>query len=143
MSGTGIALRHVALLRVEVAAPESLGILDGCERRIVRILGGSAEGPFFKGTVVAGGNDIQTVRPDGSVELVARYALDLGNAGRVMVENTGIRRPPATPDARPYFRGVLRFQAPRGALDWLNSTLFLTTGHREGSTVHLEVAEVL
>jgi Protein of unknown function (DUF3237) len=147
MSG-GIALRPFARIRVEVAPPVSLGMLDGAERRMVSILGGTVEGVHLHGKVLAGGNDIQSVRADGSVELVARYALDLGTAGMVMVENSGARRPPAADQAGdqqalPYFRGVMRFQAPPGALEWLNSTLFLSSGYREGSTVVLDVEEVL
>lgn len=146
MSGEEISLRTVAHLRIEVAAPVSLGQLHGLERRMVSILGGTVEGPQLRGTILPGGSDIQTVHADGTVELVARYALDLGEAGKVLLENTGIRRGPPTPgitDIRPYFRGVMRFQAPQGPLDWLNRTVFVTSGHREGAVVHIEVAEVL
>lgn len=140
----GIALRPFAQIRVEVAAPVVLGVLDGLERRMVPILGGTVESPHFSGKVISGGNDIQSVRADGSVELVARYALNLGEAGTVMVENTGVRRPAGSdPQAPSYFRGVMRFQAAEGALAWLNTTLFMTTGRREGSTVVLDVSEVL
>lgn len=143
MSGA-IALRRFARIRVEVAAPVSLGMLDGLERRMVAIVGGSVDGAHFQGRVLAGGNDIQAVRADGSVELVARYALDLGAAGMVMVENSGVRRPMrGDAQARPYFRGVMRFQAPAGALAWLNDTLFVSSGHREGNVVVLDVDEVL
>lgn len=143
MSGA-IALRPFARIRVEVAPPVSLGTLDGRERRMVAILGGTVESARFTGRVLAGGNDIQSVRDDGSLDLVARYALDLGEAGMVMVENTGIRRPAAGDAQAPaYFRGMLRFTAPAGPLAWLNATLFLTNGWREGNTVVLDVEEVL
>ena len=141
---SGITLRPFAQIRVEVAPPIGLGVLDGSERRMVPILGGTVQGPHFTGKVLAGGNDIQAVRADGSVELVARYALDLGAAGMVMVENSGVRRPvPGAPQAPAYFRGLLRFRAPAGSLEWLNTTLFMTTGRREGNVVVLDVEEVL
>ena len=146
MSGGEIGLRTVAHLRVEVGAPLSLGQLNGLERRMVPILGGTVEIQNFRGIIIPGGSDIQTVHADGTVDLVARYALDLGEAGKVLLENTGIRRGPPTSgiaDIRPYFRGVMRFQAPQGSLDWLNRTVFVTSGHREGAVVHLQVAEVL
>jgi hypothetical protein len=75
---------------------------------------------------------------------IARYALDLGEHGRVLVENVGIRRgaPVAGPDDRPYFRGMLRFTAPQGPLHWLNESVFVTSGHREGGTVHMDVWEM-
>ncbi len=139
-------LELVAHISVMVEAPLPLGQLNGLERRIVPIAGGSVSGPHFSGTVLPGGSDIQTVRADGTIELVARYALDLGSHGKVLVEHTGLRRAPATigGDAVPgYFRGVYRFQAPEGALQWLNDNLFINTGSREGNCVRLEIFRVL
>ncbi|HEY1092192.1 MAG TPA: DUF3237 family protein, partial [Burkholderiaceae bacterium] len=78
----------------------------------------------------------------GSIELLARYALDLGEAGQLLLENSGLRRAPSDGQP-PYFRGRMRFDAPAGPLAWLNHALFITSGYREGSVVHLEVFEVL
>jgi len=78
------------------------------------------------------------------VELTARYAIDLGDAGKLLVVNTGIRRslPPADGASGTYFRGVVRFAAPGEALQWLNDSVFISSGYREGSTVLLDVFEV-
>lgn len=79
-------------------------------------------------------------------KLVARYALGLGLLGKVLVENTGLRRAPASDAGSPaagYFRGVFRFQAPEGVLQWLNDSVFINTGRREGNCVKLEVFRVL
>lgn len=135
------ALRPLLLLQIEVAPPLLLGQLNGQERRMIAILGGRADG-LFSGTVLPGGSDLQTVRDDGTIELHARYALDAGEQGRLMVENTGLRRAAGDGEA-PYFRGWMRIEAPAGPLGWLNSRLLLTTGRRAGSSVHLEVFEVL
>ena len=135
---TAPAMRCIAQLQVQVAPPIELGRLNGLERRMVPILGGSIDGEGFAGTILPGGSDVQTVREDGVVELVARYAVDLGEAGKVFVENSGIRRMGAA-GTPPYFRGRMRFEAPAGPLGWLNDAFFITTGHREGNVVHIQV----
>jgi hypothetical protein len=43
------------------------------ERRVIPITGGSFEGPNIKGAVLPGVADWQLVRPDGDLELYARY----------------------------------------------------------------------
>jgi len=108
---------------------------------MIPILGGRAQGRF-SGTILPGGSDLQGVREDGTIELLARYALDLGEAGRLLLENTGLRRATGEGEA-PYFRGRMRFEAPAGPLAWLNDALFLTSGYRDGALVQLEVFEVL
>lgn len=140
------SLELIANLSVAVDVPIALGQLNGLERRMVPIVGGIVSGPHFSGKVLPGGSDIQTIRTDGTIELVARYALDLGPLGKVMVENTGLRSPPgngATTTSPNYFRGVFRFQAPKGALQWLNDNVFVNSGHREGGRVQLAIFRVL
>jgi hypothetical protein len=141
-------LRPVIRIEVDVAPSQMLGKLNGAERRLIPILGGRISGPDFSGTLLPGGSDIQLVREDGVVELTARYAADLGALGTVLIENQGVRRPArnaageAVPDAM-YFRGTVRFAAPAGPLQWLNDSVFVNSGHRDGNTVYLDVFEVI
>lgn len=135
------ALRSVLRLQIQVAPPQLLGRLNGQERRLVAILGGEAQG-LFSARILPGGSDLQTVREDSTIELLARYALDAGEAGQLLIENTGLRRAPREGEP-PYFRGSVRFEAPAGPLAWLNQAVFLSSGYREGGVVHLEVFEVL
>lgn len=141
------ALRAVMRIAVQVAAPLPLGELGGAERRLVPILGGSVvnlDGVPFSGTILPGGSDLQLVRADGGIELLARYAADLGEFGKLLIDNAGIRRQGAGgADTAPYFRGTMRFTAPAGPLQWLNDSIFVSTGYREGGTIHLDVFEVL
>jgi hypothetical protein len=138
------ALRTVAKIEVNVAAPIMLGELAGTQRRLIPILGGKITGADFDGAILPGGSDVQTVRADGPIDLVARYAIDLGHLGSLLIENTGIRRAtePGEADTLPYFRGVVRFSAPQGRLQWLNDSVFISSGYRQGSTVYLDVMEV-
>jgi hypothetical protein len=135
-------LRPVARIEVNVAAPIMLGELDGLERRMIPIVGGKISGQDFSGSILPGGSDVQSVRADGTIHLLARYAIDIGGRGSLLVENSGIRRPAEAGEA-PYFRGVLRFSAPPGPLRWLNDSVFVSSGYREGGTVYLDVMEVV
>ena len=51
--------------------------VDPNRRRIVPILGGTVIGPRLTAEILPGGADWQVVRPDGTLEVVARYTLDL------------------------------------------------------------------
>jgi hypothetical protein len=141
------SLEKLARIEVRVSPPLQLGALAGSERRMVPILGGMMWIYGLEGTILPGGSDIQRVAADGKIELVARYAIDFGAAGKLLVENTGIRRealeaPAPGIEPMPYFRGIIRFDAPSGVLEKLNQSIFLSTGHREGGTVSLDVFEV-
>lgn len=150
------SLVKIACIEVRVTPPIILGELSGNERRLISIAGGkmTIEGQALVGTILPGGSDIQLVRSDGTIELTARYAIDFGPAGSVLIENTGIRRESTRPaagkqgiqdgaGAEPaYFRGVMQFRAPSGELSWLNGSVFVTSGRREGATVYLDVFEV-
>jgi len=139
------ALRMALQLEVNVAAPVILGELGGFERRMIPIVGGKLTGRDFSGTILPGGSDVQSIRSDGTVDLLARYAVDLGGDGKLLIENTGIRRMTKSDDgnAAHYFRGVMRFCAPPGRLQWLNDSVFISNGYREGNAVYLTVLEVL
>jgi hypothetical protein len=143
-ASTTVELRLVARIEIIVAAPISLGHLAGVERRMIPILGGKITGENFAGDILPGGSDVQSLRADGAIDLLARYAIDLGEHGSLLVENTGIRRPASSGEAasQPYFRGILRFSAPLGPLQWLNDSVFVSSGERRGNTVHLDVMEV-
>jgi hypothetical protein len=54
---------------------------------------GTAEGPYFNGTIVEKGVDTQKIYPNGEVKLSARYMLEgedfNGNKCSVFIENNG------------------------------------------------------
>lgn len=54
---------------------------------------GTAEGPYFKGSILGEGTDTQRIYPDGKMELSARYMMEgtdyKGNSCRVFIENNG------------------------------------------------------
>jgi hypothetical protein len=99
-------------------------------RRIVWITGGTFKGPDIEDTVIPGGADWQLVRPDGVVELDARYTLKTNDGVIIYVNNRVLARSqPAKGDLNgQYRRCVLSFEAPMGnKYEWLNQFIFLGT----------------
>jgi len=146
-------LTHVCDIDVDVGPIRDLGVMPRGRRRLVMILGGVVSGPRLAGDVLPGGADWQYARDDGSVELVARYAIKTSTGPEIAVCNRGIRR--AAPElmarmaaglpvdpALVYFRTVPSFEAPEGPYAWLNRSLFLASAVRLPEQVKIRVFEV-
>jgi hypothetical protein len=107
----------------------SLGKGSHGERWVVPITGGQFEGPRLRGEVLSGA-DWQLSRPDGVMEVDARYAIRVSDGAVIHVRNRGIAvLPPAVKDASAiYVRTAPVFDAPiDGPHAWLNQALFLGT----------------
>lgn len=146
------ALTHLADLDVDVGAIEDLGVTPEGRRRLVAIRGGRVRGRL-SGRILAGGADYQLIRPDGVLELEARYVIETDDGARVYVVNTGIRH--AAPDvavrlnagetvdpALVYFRSSPRFMSADPGLAWLARRIFVAVGARHPDRVALSVFEV-
>jgi hypothetical protein len=148
----GLAL--VCDIEAEVGPIQDLGPMPHGRRRIISITGGKVQGRIA-GMVVPGGADWQHVRPDGVLELVARYAIRTSDGVDIAVTNTGMRR--AAPEIMAalsrgeivdpklvYFRTVPSFEAPTdSAYAWLNGSIFVGSAQRRPDSVHIRVFEVL
>jgi len=102
------------------------------KRQLVPIVGGEFSGPgingnSIKGKVLPGGADWQWVRPDGVMEIEARYTLQTDDGVTIGVHNRGIAlSPPLVEHA--YVRTAPEFEAPtQSAYAWLNKTIFVGT----------------
>jgi hypothetical protein len=137
-----------------VAATRDLGATPHGRRRIVPILGGTVRGPRLEAEILPGGDDWQSVRSDGVVELVARYSILTKDGVEIAVVNRGLRRAPpevmerlargeAVDPALVYCRTTPQFEAPAGPYDWLNRSVFVASAERRPDTVRIEVSEVL
>ncbi len=146
-----VELRELMLIAIEVRPVTDLG--GG--RRYVTFAGGTFEGrDGLAGTVLEGGIDWQTVRPDGVLEIDAHYTLltDAGEA--VEVRSQGVRKASESvtallaqgdlvdPDEY-YFRTLVRLSTAAPRLTWCNDILAVSTGERERHTVRIHVHEVL
>lgn len=141
-------------LRATVDAVQDVGDTPAGRRRFIPITGGTFEGPKIKGTVLPGGADAQVIRPDGVTDLVARYTLKVEDGTLIYVVNRGLRHGPAdvmqrvmrgeTVDpALYYFRTSPSFEVVAGPHDWLNRSVFVGTGARHASEVHVRYYRVL
>ena len=141
-------------VRAQVGAPLDIGDTVRGRRRIIPITGGTLEGPGIQGRILPGGADWQIVRPDGVVELHARYTVDIAGRGLLYVVNAGIRC--ASPEIMAklnagetidpslyYFRSVPRFEIAAPECAWMMRSVFIGTAERKPSDVRVRVWRVL
>jgi Protein of unknown function (DUF3237) len=109
-------------------------------RRYVPITGGTATGKV-NGKIGGGFNDYQYVRPDGTLEIQARYMIETDDGAKIYVENNGIRHAPPEIVAKMmrgekvdaslvYFRASPRFETEDPRYLWMTQSLFICTGER-------------
>jgi hypothetical protein len=112
-------------LTVTLAPPIEAGAVPAGYRRIIPITGGTVDGPDLKGEVLPGGADWNTIRPDGSVHVWARYDFRTADGALVGITNEGSHRPSGEIDPAS-FAMVTRpvFEASAGAPAWLNTDTF-------------------
>jgi hypothetical protein len=151
MSGSVTGPRLMRLT-VAVGEPVDVGEVAGQRRRYIPLGEGTVEGGY-RGTVVPGGMDWQTIGPDGKLEIAARYVLAL-DQGRVEVRSEGMRAGPpevlarvaageVVPGGEYYFRTAMRFYTSSPALARLNDLIAIAVGERFPGHVVLDVYPVL
>ncbi len=146
-----VELRDLMLITIAVRPIVDLG--GG--RRYVAFDGGTFEGrDGLAGTVLEGGVDWQSVRPDGVLEIDAHYTLRTEADEAIEVRSQGVRKAsesvasrlargePVTPDEY-YFRTLVRLSSAAPRLFWLNDLIAVSTGDREREIVRIHVHEVL
>jgi hypothetical protein len=146
-----VELRELMSIYVDV-----LPLVDlGGGRRFVAFGGGTFEGrDGLAGSILGGGVDWQTVRPDGTLEIDAHYTLQTDRDEAIEVVSRGIRA--ASPSVAErlargdqvdpdeyYFRTLVRLSTPAPRLSWLNQLIAVSTGRRDQSLVRIDVHEVL
>ncbi len=140
---------------VTLDPPREVGQTHYGKRRIIGINGGHFEGPRIKGEVLPGGADWQTVRADGTADLVANYSLKTSDGVIIYVENTGVRT--AAPDvlarlakgedvppSEYYMRTSAKLEVDNTSeYAWLNKAVIISTGMRRANSVILRFYQVL
>jgi hypothetical protein len=113
-------------------------------RRVVRVSGGSFEGPKLKGRVLPGGSDWIVVRRDGVLIQDVRLVLQTDDDHNILMSYRGMRHGPEDvirrvdsgedPDpSEYYFRTAPIFEAPDGEYDWLNKVIAFAIGRRRAT----------
>ncbi|MGO4678356.1 DUF3237 domain-containing protein [Microbacterium sp. 2MCAF23] len=150
-----LTLTPVCEVIVELGEPLELGATRDGNRRITPILGGKlrtvAGAPFggqlsdgvrtaeLRAVILPGGSDHQLIRPDGAIEIDARYAAQTEDGFIVGIHAVGIRR--LSSDGT-YFRVAARFETASPTLAYLQDSLFIADGIRERSVVRHVVYRV-
>ena len=146
--------RYIFSLKINVGKIVSAGDLGYGTRRVIPILGGSVSGEGVSGTIFPFGADFQIVRPNGFIELEAKYAFQLEDGAIIYIDNIGVRfaapevlaRLNAGEAVNPddvYFRSVPKFETGDPRYRWLMENLFIGVGARHPDRVELDVHQVL
>lgn len=141
ISEAGLKTEFVYEAIVEIGAPVVLGQTASGHKQYIPITGGSFKGSNLKGTVLPGGADWQTSRPDGVTEVDALYSMRCDDGTVIIVHNSGV----ITSDGGFYARTALRFQVQEGPHAWLTRAQFVgsvSSGPRPG-TVSIKVFRLL
>ncbi|MCY0091054.1 MULTISPECIES: DUF3237 domain-containing protein [Bacillus amyloliquefaciens group] len=146
------SLKKVMSLQIEVDEPIVAGQTGLGKRQLIPIRGGTVSGAV-KGRVLPGGADAQIIRPNGRVDLSARYALETEEHEVIYVENNGIRQvsEPFRQQAAEgriidpehvYFRTVPVFETSSEAYQFLQDQLFIGAAVRLPDDIRLDIYEV-
>jgi hypothetical protein len=115
-------------------------------RGFVAVAGGQIWGPRISGKVVPySGGDWPRFWESGLVEFEAHYMLEADDGTPIYIHNRGIawsdpaalaqiERGESVAPGASYCRITPRFEAPSGAHDWLNRTVFLGVAERHGNS---------
>ncbi len=145
--------RPLFVMRLQVQPYQIIGGSKNAFRRIGVVPGGVFEGDRLSGSVLEGGNDWQTVREDGKVELEVKLCLKVSDGATIGMTYKGIRRGPVDvlkriddgEDVEPsqyYFRTNPIFETA-SVYNWLNGIIAVGIGHRTAHGVTYSVFEIL
>lgn len=151
---TAPALRFAFAIKAKVGPIQDLGQTVRGHRRIIDILGGEVHGPRLAGEILPGGADWQIVRPDGTIEVVARYTIKSDKGALIYVQNEGLRvaspevlarmsRGELVPYDSYHFRTAPRFETAEPSLKWLERATFVGVAARTPDRVVIGFHEVL
>ncbi len=132
-------LEHLYDMHVDLEAPQVIGQTPMGIRQVFIVKGGTFEGLKIKGTILPGGGDWATMRPDGAIQLDVRVTVRTDDGAMVYAYYAAIiYGPPETilraaggedvPLGDYYFYTNPMFQTGAPQYDWLNRTLAIGRG---------------
>lgn len=151
---TAPGTRFAFAIRAKVGPIQDLGQTARGHRRVIDILGGEVSGPKLEGEILPGGADWQIVRPDGTIEVVARYTIKAKSGATIYVQNEGLRvaspeilarmtKGELLPPDAYYFRTTPKFETAEPALKWVERALFVGRAARTPDRVVIGFHEIL
>ncbi|MFC7395083.1 DUF3237 domain-containing protein [Scopulibacillus cellulosilyticus] len=143
-------LEEAATLNIQVAEPIVVGESEKGRRQFIPIISGTVNGPKIKGKVLPGGADSQIIRPNGLVELSARYVIETTDGEKIYIENNGIRHVPEEfvdqvkagkiiDPKHVYFRTIPTFETASSPYKWLTNRLFIGSAVRLPNEIILKI----
>lgn len=142
-------------LHLELGKPNDVGAVSAAGmRRVVPVTGGMLEGPGMGGAPLKGkilpGADYQIIRPDGLTEIDAHYVVQLESGDLIYVTNRGMRHGPPEllaklaagekiDQTKIYFHTIIAVETAAKSLDWMNKSIFVSTGERLPSEAVIHV----
>jgi hypothetical protein len=138
---------------ITVASAQVVGDGPVGNRRIIAITGGEFAGPKLKGNVLPGGGSWQVQRSDHCAQLDARYTLETDDGALIYVQDRGLRHGPEHTMARLakgeqvnprdyYFRTTVELETAAPRYAWLNRTVVVGSGMRQGNEVTINFYSV-
>ena len=151
---TSPGLKFAFSVKVVVGPIQDLGQTERGHRRVIDILGGEVHGPRLTGEILPGGADWQIVRPDGTIEVMARYTIRAASGALIYVQNEGLRvaspeilarmsKGELVPVGSYHFRSAPTFETAEPSLKWLERTTFVGVAARTPDRVAIGFHEVL
>lgn len=148
-----VKLKHFCDVFVELSPIIEMGTGLAGKRRIIPIIGGEVRGENISGKVLNVGADWQTILPDGTAELIARYAFETDDGAVIEINNYGFRHGP--PDVIEklaqgeevdptsyYMRTHARLETGDERYNWVNNKLFIGSGSRQAESVKIAFFEI-
>ncbi len=129
-------LRWVAHARVEVGTPVQVDATLEGQRLLIPVRGGQVAGEW-RGSILGGGADWQTLQDDGSVVIDAQYPVRLEDGSTVCFIARGVR-PAGGQDGEFCTSLILRGDAPSD----IGSTVYLAAGQKRDEAVEFDIFEV-
>ena len=141
-------------IKAKVGPVQDLGQTARGRRRIIDIVGGEVAGPRLDGEILTGGADWQIVRPDGTIEVVARYTIRSTSGAMIYVQNEGLRvaspeilarmsKGELVPFDSYHFRTAPCFETADPSLKWLERATFVGVAARTPDRIAIGFHEVL
>jgi hypothetical protein len=146
-------LKFFADLRVQVGTPQEVGQTAHGLRRLIPIVGGTAQGDGWSARVLPGGADFQLIVNARLAELDARYVLETDGGDLIYVQNRAVRSGPPelmarlvrgepVDPAQIYFRCSPSFETACPALAWIGERMFVGSGARFPDAVAMRFFEL-
>ncbi len=132
-------LEHLFDMHADLESPQAIGRTPMGIRQVFTVRGGTFGGPKLKGTLLPGGGDWSTLRPDGAVQVDVRATLKTDDSALIYAYYGGIIFGPPevlgralsgadVPLSEYYFYTNPMFQTGAQQYDWLNRTMAVGRG---------------